>query len=142
MAIHHPASNRHHNVLAILPYSEATYGPTATNALHLGAAYGRPEAVQALLLKGAYIESQDCEGMTALHYASLNGHNLVVQLLLDRGCKVDCRARIGQTALHIAAEAAQAEIVRLLVARRAAIDAEIWSFESVESVSEDSGIST
>ncbi len=129
MAIHHAASNGHDKVLSILPYSEETCGNDATNALHLAAAYGHPKAVQALLLKGADIESKDCEGMTALHHASYNGHNIVAQLLVDRGCEVDCRARRGQTALHVAAEAAQAEIVRLLVTRGAAIDAEILGSE-------------
>ncbi len=129
MAIHHAASNGHDNVLAILPYSKETCGYQASNALHLGAAYGHPKAVQVLLLKGAMIECGDHGGMTALHYASYNGHNLVVQLLLERGCKVDCRARDGHTALHLAAETARAEIVRLLVARGAAIDAEISESE-------------
>lgn len=123
LAIHHAASNGHDNVIAVLPYSDLTCGNYETNALHLGAIYGHSNVVQALLSKGAEIESEDSRRMTALHFASQNGHKQVVQLLLDRGCSIERGRRNGETALHIAARAAKIETIKLLVSRGAAITA-------------------
>ena len=122
-ATHHAAANGHENVIAVLPYSDWKCGDQAITALHLGAAYGHPNAVQTLLSKGARMETKDLHGMTALHYASRNGHTAVVQLLLDKGCRLEARADIGLTALHMAAYTARNEIVKLLIAHGAAIGA-------------------
>ena len=120
IALDHAAANGHDNVIAVLPYSNLTCGWYETNALHLGAIYGHSNVVQALLSKGAEIESEDAQNMTALHFASKNGHKQVVQLLLDRGCSIDRKAT-GLTALHLAAMAAKPGIIKLLVARGAAL---------------------
>ena len=121
-AIHHAAANGHENVIRVLPYLGETCGDGAITALHLGAAYGHPDVVQALLSKGAEIETLDFHGMTALHYASWNGHSAVVQLLLNKGCKVETRAEAGLTALHMAACTARNEVIKILIAHGAAID--------------------
>ena len=118
-ATHHAAANGHENVIAVLPYSDWTCGDRAITALHLGAAYGHPGAVQILLSKGAGIESKDLSGMTALHYASYNGHGAVVQLLLNKGCEVETRADKGLAALHMAAYAARTEVIKILIAHGA-----------------------
>ena len=125
VAIHHAASNGHENVIAILPYSDVACGNERTNALHLGAAFGHPNVVQALLLKGAQIQSRAVEGMTALHYASEHGHSLVIELLLDRGCKINQTEDDRYTALYLAAGAARTETIKLLVARGADLTAKI-----------------
>ena len=88
-AIHHAAANGHENVIGVLPYLDETYGDGEITALHLGTSYGHPDVIQALLSKGAEIETIDFHGITALHYASYNGHSAVVQLLLNKGCKVE-----------------------------------------------------
>ena len=120
-ATHHAAANGHENVIAVLPYTDRTYEDQATTALHLGAAYGHPDAVQTLLSKGASIETKDLGGMTALHYASCAGHSAVVQLLLNKGCRLETRADTGLTALHMAACAAKNEVIKILIAHGAAI---------------------
>ena len=118
-ATHHAAANGHENVIAVLPHSDWTCGDQAITALHLGAAYGHPGAVQTLLSKGAGIESKDLGGMTALHYASCNGHGAVVQLLLNKGCRLETRADLGQTALHMATYTAKIEVIKTLIAHGA-----------------------
>ena len=124
-ATHHAAANGHENVIAVLPYSDWKCRDQAITALHLGAAYGHPGAVQTLLSKGAGIESKDLSGMTALHYASYNGHGAVVQLLLNKGCEVETRADLRQTALHMAAYAARNEVIKTLIAHGADFGARI-----------------
>lgn len=121
-ATHHAAANGHENVIAVLPYTDRMYEDQAITALHLGAAYGHPDAVQTLLSKGASIETKDLGGMTALHYASCAGHSAVVQLLLNKGCRLEMRADTGLTALHMAACAAKNEVIKILIAHGAAID--------------------
>ena len=140
-ATHHAAANGHENVIAVLPYSDWTCGDQAITALHLGAAYGYPDAVQTLLCKGAGIETRELGAMTALHYASCNGHGAVVQLLLNKGCSLEARADIRLTALHMAACTAKNEIVKLLLAHGAAIGAKTPSL-AAESVILLSGGST
>ena len=119
-AVHHAAVNGHENVIAVLPYSDQTYGSRAATALHLGAAYGYPNVVQTLLLKGAEIEKKDFGGMTALHHASYYGHTAVVRLLLKNGCEPDMQTTEKLTALHIAAYSARNEVIKLLIAHGAA----------------------
>ena len=124
--IHHAARFGHDKVVTILyPLSDITCRPFEMNALHIGAAYGHPNVVQALLLMGAEIESRDASGMTALHHASRNGYYLVMRLLLDNGCKVKSRAHRGYTALHFAAIAGDSETIKLLVARGAKVTAKL-----------------
>ena len=119
-AVHHAAVNGHQNVIAVLPYSDRTYGSQAVTALHLGAVYGHVDVVQTLLSKGADIGKQGLNGMTALHYASYNGHTAVVELLLNNGCGPDMQARGQLTALHMATYAARNEVIKLLIAHGAA----------------------
>ena len=124
-AIHHAAASGHENVIGVLPYLDETCGDRATTALHLGAGYGHPDVVQALLSKGAEIETVDFHGMTALHYASYNRHSAVVQLLLNKGCRLEARTDTGLTALHTAACTARNEVIKILIAHGAAIDVKI-----------------
>ena len=125
-AIHHAARFGHDNVVDILyPLGDLTCGTLKMNALHIGAAYGHHNVVQALLLKGAEIESRDASNMTALHYASRNGHSSVTRLLVDSGCEVNSVADGGYTALHLAAIAGEIETIKLLVARGAEVTAKL-----------------
>ena len=121
-ATHHAAAHGHKNVIVVLPYLDWTCGHQAITALHLGAAYGHPDAVQTLLSKGANIETKDFGGMTALHHASCTGRSAVVRLLLNKGCRLETRADVGLTALHMAAYAARNEVIKVLIAHGAAID--------------------
>lgn len=57
---------------------------------------------QALLLKGADIESKDYDGNTALMLACKNGHIDVVNLLLQQGASIYAKNNKGRDALYIA----------------------------------------
>ena len=132
-AIHHAARFGHDKEGTLLyPLSDLTCGTLKMNALHVGAAYGHPNVVQAVLLMGAEIESRDAFGMTALHHASRNGYYLVVRLLLDKGCEVKSRAHEGYTALHLAAIGGDIETIKLLVARGAEVTAKLYGLRSDE----------
>ena len=130
-AIHHAARFGYDDVVTILsPFKNLICGTFVIDALHICAAYGHPNVVQALLLMGTEIESRDAWGMTALHHASRNGHCLVARLLLDRGCGVNLQADGGYTALHFAATRADIETIKLLEARGAKMAARMYNGET------------
>ena len=61
--------------------------------------YGRNEAVQFLLDRGADIHADGGTGMTPLHWAVLGGHAETIKLLMERGANPETRNRYGGTAL-------------------------------------------
>jgi ankyrin repeat protein len=58
--------------------------------------------VQILLDKGAKINSQAKNGVSALIIASQEGHEAIVQILLAKGAEVNVRENGGETALKFA----------------------------------------
>ena len=52
---------------------------------------GHCKVVKLLLKKGARVDLQDGDGLSALMHASREGHCEVVQLLLKKGAQVDLR---------------------------------------------------
>jgi ankyrin repeat protein len=73
--------------------------------LHVLAATGTAEEIQAALLKGADFNDRDYAGVTALMAAAGYNHNEnVVPVLLRYGAVVDARDGNGETALMFAAE--------------------------------------
>ena len=71
--------------------------------------------VQLLLHKGASLDVQNKNGITALHLASDEGHKEVAQLLLDKGAALNVQDKEGRTALHYAIENSKKEVVQLLL---------------------------
>ena len=77
---------------------------------------GDATAVQALLAKGADVNTPQGDGMTALHWAAHNGDVSLARVLLDAGADVAAGTRIGRyTPLHLAAQAGTGEIVEMLL---------------------------
>ena len=99
----------------------------AATPLHLAAAYGRDEAVQWLLLKGAdvYAKNNKCE--TALHRAASKGHEKTVRLLLESGAQSDWETSLGYTALNYAAKGGHSAVIRVLLDLGADIESKTFS---------------
>jgi uncharacterized protein len=93
--------------------------------LHLAAFFGRSEATELLLARGAEVDALGTGWMTgtALHSAASGRHRDVIALLLEAGADPDVRQSHGWTALHAAAQHGDADIVELLLARGADRDA-------------------
>eukprot|EP00189_Rhodosorus_marinus_P009361 CAMPEP_0184753786 /NCGR_PEP_ID=MMETSP0315-20130426/44282_1 /TAXON_ID=101924 /ORGANISM="Rhodosorus marinus, Strain UTEX LB 2760" /LENGTH=523 /DNA_ID=CAMNT_0027233173 /DNA_START=240 /DNA_END=1811 /DNA_ORIENTATION=+ len=69
---------------------------------------------EALLAKGAMIESRNYDKRTALHIAACDGNSEMVKLLLSKGAMTDVRDRWGSTPLHDAQQAGHHEVILLL----------------------------
>ncbi|KAF8770210.1 Ankyrin-3 like protein [Argiope bruennichi] len=72
-----------------------------SSALHLAAEEGHVDTVKFLLLKGADINSQDCNGDTALHLSSPKGHKEVVHLLIQMKADILIKNKSGTFPLEI-----------------------------------------
>lgn len=86
--------------------------------LSLAAAFGGPEAVTALLGRGADIElSTSNPNITVrpLHAAAFGRNPQTVKVLLESGADVNAAQPGGFTALHTAAQNGDVEIVRILL---------------------------
>lgn len=99
--------------------------------LHIRAALGHIEMVQALIAAGADVNAKDYDGATPLHLAAFRGRLEVVHALISAGANVDARmdARrdIGAddyeaTPLHKAAMRGHVEVVKALISARANFD--------------------
>ncbi|HSU61694.1 MAG TPA: ankyrin repeat domain-containing protein [Bryobacteraceae bacterium] len=93
--------------------------------LHLAAFFGHPDLANALLDRGADVNSRSTNAMknTPLHAAAAGGHSALVELLLDRGADPNTFQEGGWTALHSAAQAGNREMVEALVAHGANLNA-------------------
>ena len=76
---------------------------------------GGPEALRALLMRGANVNATGSKSASALHYVAKNGDTKSAQLLVQRGAEVNARAARGVTALHIAAGAGDYSMSQLLL---------------------------
>ncbi|XP_074866292.1 ankyrin repeat domain-containing protein 61 [Carettochelys insculpta] len=85
-----------------------TYGKTA---LHLAVCTASSKAgtvlaadidcIHLLLMNGAKVNSQDCEGRAAIHDACLGGRKEIVDLLLDYHADINTLTRLGQSPLFL-----------------------------------------
>ena len=82
--------------------------------LHASAAYGKDEAVEYLISKGARVNTADNDGSTPLHHAA---GNAIVSLLIKNGARNEDIDRSGKTPLHDAVVKEQFEVVKYLVAK-------------------------
>lgn len=103
---------------------EATNGDGWT-PLHLAAFFGSLPLAQALLDKGAEIDSRSTNHMqnTPLHAAVAGGRAELVEFLITRGADVNARQTGGWTALQGAAQNGNREMVEALIANGAHINA-------------------
>jgi len=92
--------------------------------LHLAAFFGWPELANALLDKGAAIDSRSTNSMknTPLHAAAAGGVTPLVDLLLKRGAKPNATQEGGWTALHAAAQAGNRAMAESLIANGANVN--------------------
>lgn len=106
---------------APLPLDEEDWGELDTVGVHgrtplmAAAVQGRPEAVEALVRKGALVDASGAERMTALHEASANGHTAVVKILLSLGADIDALTVDGVTPLMCAAAWGNLEVAMVLL---------------------------
>lgn len=76
---------------------------------------GDVEEVKKLLAKGADINHQNVDGLTALHQACIDESCDLVEFLVDHGARMDIRDNEGWTALHAAASCGSVEIAQCLL---------------------------
>ena len=86
------------------------------SALHVAAAFGKPNALATLLEHGPDLEPVDHRGLTALHYAAAyNATTEPARLLLEAGLDPNASSDAGVTPLHFAAIYGSAEVSRMLL---------------------------
>lgn len=93
--------------------------------LHLAVFFGHPELSNALLNRGADVNSRSTNPMknTPLHAAAAAGRVDLVELLLKHGADVNATQEGGWTALHSAAQAGNRAMVEVLMANGAHLNA-------------------
>jgi ankyrin repeat protein len=92
--------------------------------LHLAAFFGWPELANALIDKGAVVDSRSTNSMknTPLHAAAAGGVTALVDLLLKRGANPNLTQEGGWTALHAAAQSGNRSMAGTLLANGANIN--------------------
>jgi uncharacterized protein len=93
--------------------------------LHLAAFFGWPELANALIDRGAQVDSRSTNSMknTPLHAAAAGGKVELVRLLLTREANPNATQEGGWTALHSAAQAGNRDMVETLLALGADVNA-------------------
>ncbi|HEV8563302.1 MAG TPA: ankyrin repeat domain-containing protein [Actinomycetota bacterium] len=86
-------------------------------ALHFAAFFGRHEAAELLLARGADVDARGTGWMTGtpLHSAASAGHTDAIRVLLGAGADPDARQSHGFVPLHAAAQNGSVEDVELLL---------------------------
>ena len=80
------------------------------------ASRGDAGAVEALLERGADVQTARPDGMTALHWAAMRSDLEMAEMLLYAGANLEATTRIGQhRPLHVAGRSGQAPVVRALL---------------------------
>ena len=92
--------------------------------LHLAAFFGWAELANALIDKGALVDSRSTNSMknTPLHAATAGGVTALVELLLKRGANPNLTQEGGWTALHAAAQSGNRLMVETLIAHGAHVN--------------------
>ncbi len=94
----------------------SSFVPPGTTALMWAAFFGRTEAAQVLINKGANINARAGNGQTALMEAARTGRKPIAELLLDLpGINYNARTGTDNTALAYAAENNYIEIIKALL---------------------------
>jgi ankyrin repeat protein len=92
--------------------------------------WGKYEVLRYLLLKGADLEAQNDDGMTAIILSAKDNKFDCVKFLVERGANLEAKGNTGCTALIAASENGHLEIVKLLAEKGALLDVQdedLWS---------------
>ncbi|XP_057325538.1 putative ankyrin repeat protein RF_0381 [Microplitis mediator] len=96
-----------------------TSDPRLNPLLHYTIKIGNLSIVKLLLERGADVNSEESNGVTALHVAVLHQHLTIVQCLLREGALVNLKCTLpdkaGYTALHLACEIPNDDFARVLL---------------------------
>jgi ankyrin repeat protein len=91
-------------------------GPKRATALILAAQKGQDDVIQMLVARGAEIDAQNTDGVTAVFLAALNGHVSSTRLLARHGARLDLKTnKEGWTPLMGAVVNNHSEAVRALL---------------------------
>jgi ankyrin repeat protein len=123
----HPKETWHHAEAAkagvldsarfLITFSMVPSVQTGGTPLHVAAALGAAEAVEALLAEGAAVDAErEADGHTPLHHAAAMGHAEVVRVLLRAGADVERAGKSGARPLMVAAAFGHAPVVAALLA--------------------------
>lgn len=101
-----------------------THSSDGWTPLHLAGFFGCAELANALLDRGAKVDSRSTNSMknTPLHAAAAGGNTPLVELLLKRGAKPNATQEGGWTALHAAAQSGNRAMAETLIAHGANIN--------------------
>jgi hypothetical protein len=83
--------------------------------LHVAAANGRAQVVEALLARRANVHATTRFGWVPLHFAATNGNPAIIKLLLAHGAQVQARTRNNETALLLACRVGSLASAQLLL---------------------------
>jgi ankyrin repeat protein len=92
--------------------------------LRMAVQFNNSKMIKLLIKKGADLEIQDSDSLTALHVAVQIGLTEVAKLLIEKGADIDARAENGWTPLRIAVQRNKAEMTKMLIQKGATVDAE------------------
>jgi ankyrin repeat protein len=113
------------------PSLAGAWSPDGAGALHLAAYFGRADAVQLLVARGADVNAhaRGFNGVAPINSAAATSGSdeatstECVRILLEAGADSNARQRGGSTALHAAAQSRCAEMATLLLRQGADPDA-------------------
>jgi ankyrin repeat protein len=93
---------------------EARSGFEGSTPLLLASKHGMKDVCEALIKRGADLESADKFGVRALHNAAKSGNAHIAQLLLSHGASVNATDFKCNTAMHLASFQGQTQTVKIL----------------------------
>lgn len=106
-----------------IAYRDPENLPRTNSMLHIAAARGDEEAVEALLASGVPIDLTDRYGNAPLHWALEREGTAMMTLILEHGSPVDVHTSEGPTPLMIAAQHGSIDKVSFLLDRGANVNA-------------------
>ena len=124
-AIHIAAKGGHTKIVKVLAVHGADVNSTAggMTPLMFGCRGNNLEIVQAVVAKGAALNTKSHGGMTALMWAAIGGHTEIANFLMAKGASVRLKDGSGMTALMHAAMKGHTEMCKALLAKGADVKA-------------------
>jgi ankyrin repeat protein len=117
--IHAAAFNEHVNILSLLIEHggdmEGLRSRSGFTPLNRAAYYGKLEAGQCLVDRGANVQVRDNDRDTPLMNTARGGYVEFARMLLERGAAIDAQNNYGYAALHFAIRRGHTDVVALLL---------------------------